>query len=49
MPCHFFNLRQDPGESRDLVKEHPEMTQRLRKLYADWSKEVAPKPLKKPK
>jgi arylsulfatase A-like enzyme len=37
----LFNLREDPSESRDLAGEHPEVTQRLKKLYADWSKEVA--------
>lgn len=39
----LFNLRKDPSESRDLAKEHPEVTQRLKNLYADWSKEVAQK------
>ncbi len=39
----LFNLRVDSSESRDVAKEHPEIIQRLKKLYADWSKEVAPK------
>ena len=38
----LFNLREDPSESRDLAKEHPKVTQRLKKLYANWSKDVAP-------
>lgn len=37
----LFNLREDVAESQDLASEHPEVVQRLRKLYADWSKEVA--------
>ncbi|MEK6238496.1 MAG: sulfatase-like hydrolase/transferase, partial [Planctomycetales bacterium] len=36
----LFNLREDVSESRDLAKEHPEVVQRLEKLYADWSKEM---------
>jgi arylsulfatase A-like enzyme len=38
----LFNLRDDPSESQDLAKEHPKVTQRLKKLYANWSKDVAP-------
>ena len=37
----LFNLREDPSESRDLAKEHPEVVQRLKKLYASWYKRVA--------
>lgn len=37
----LFNLREDISESRDLAEQHPEVVQRLKKLYADWSKEVA--------
>jgi arylsulfatase A-like enzyme len=37
----LFNLREDVAESQDLASEHPEVVQRLRKLYADWSKEMS--------
>ena len=37
----LFNLREDISESRDLAEQHPEVVQRLKKLHADWSKEVA--------
>ena len=37
----LFNLKADPGESRDLSKKHPEVLQRLQSLYAEWSKEVS--------
>jgi arylsulfatase A-like enzyme len=37
----LFNLAEDPGESLDLAKQNPEVTQRLQKLYAAWSEEVA--------
>lgn len=37
----LFNVREDVSESRDMAKEHPEIVQRLRALYADWSKDVA--------
>ena len=35
----LFNLKADPGESRDLSKKHPKVLQRLRSLYTEWSKE----------
>ena len=34
----LFNLKDDPGESKDLSQSHPEVKQRLQKLYAEWSK-----------
>ncbi|MCP4782994.1 MAG: sulfatase-like hydrolase/transferase [Fuerstiella sp.] len=37
----LFNVREDVAESQDLASEHPEVTHRLKKLYADWSKEVS--------
>jgi arylsulfatase A-like enzyme len=43
----LFNLREDPSESLDLAQEYPEVTQRLERLYADWSKEVAGSPAPK--
>ena len=37
----LFNLAEDPGESRDLAKRNPEVTQRLQRLYAEWSAEIS--------
>ena len=37
----LFNLAEDPGESRDLAKTNPEITQRLQRLYEEWSRHVA--------
>ena len=37
----LFNLAEDPGESRDLAKKNPEITQQLQRLYEEWSEEIA--------
>ena len=39
----LFNLAEDPGESRDLARQNPEITQRLQRLYEAWSEEIAVK------
>lgn len=39
----LFNLATDPGESRDLSKQNPEITQQLQQFYRDWSDEIATK------
>jgi len=36
----LFNLEDDPGESRDLMANHPAEAERLRGLYAEWSKDM---------
>ena len=36
----LFNLKNDPGESKDLAKERPEVLKRLQGLYAKWSEEM---------
>jgi arylsulfatase A-like enzyme len=36
----LFNLKEDPGETRNLFESHPEIVERLQKLYQDWSAEV---------
>ena len=41
----LFNLKDDPGERRDLSRERPEVLQRLQSLYAEWSKEVSSGPI----
>jgi len=42
----LFNLAEDPGESRDLSRKYPEITQRLQRLYETWSDEIAAKKAK---
>ena len=37
---YLFDLKNDVGESRDLLKERPGETRRLRALLANWEKEV---------
>ena len=36
----LFNLQDDPGETHDLAKEHPEMVERLQKLAEPTRKEL---------
>ena len=35
------DLEADPGESRNLAADHPEIVDRLSRLHADWAKSVA--------
>ncbi len=39
---HLYNLRDDIGETRDLVGERPDLATRLRAKLGDWEKEVTP-------
>ncbi len=42
----LFDLAQDPGEANNLLVARPEAAQRLKKLLADWEKDVqAPRPV----
>lgn len=41
----LFNLKNDPGESKDLAKERPKVLNRLQELYAKWSAEIVSQPL----
>ena len=36
----LFNLKDDPSESRNLAKAHPQIVERLQKMYASWSQKV---------
>ncbi len=36
----LFDLENDLGEQRDLSKDNPDITQKLRKMLRDWRKEV---------
>jgi len=36
----LFNLKDDPGEARDVAKEHPEIVERLRRLAEPVRKEL---------
>ena len=37
----LFNLKNDPGESKDLSKDRPKVLKRLQELYLQWSSEIA--------
>ncbi len=37
----LFNLKDDPGERRDLALENPDVVERLKKLYEEWSERTA--------
>jgi len=32
----LFDLSRDPGEREDLASKHPEIVERLRRLYSEW-------------
>ncbi len=36
----LFNLQKDPSESQNLLKEHPEIAERLQKEYEIWTESV---------
>ncbi len=36
----LFNLAEDPGETRDLAGEHPEMVAEMRSAWEGWAREV---------
>ena len=36
----LFDLREDPGEKKDLAKEHPELVRQMRAEFLRWFKEV---------
>jgi len=36
----LFNLREDPSESRDLAADHPQIVERLQKMFVFWSENV---------
>ena len=39
---YLFDLRQDPGESKNLVDDHPDDLEQLKQLLSDWENEVKP-------
>ena len=39
----LFNVKEDPGESRDMSEKMPELFKRLQTRYRTWSKEMAAK------
>lgn len=39
-PTLLFNLRQDIGERNDLAKDRPDLARRLRRLMAEWERDV---------
>ncbi|MBK8248460.1 MAG: hypothetical protein IPK85_13790 [Gemmatimonadetes bacterium] len=36
----LFNVREDPGEARDLAAQRPEVARRLARLLRDWNASV---------
>ena len=36
------NVAEDPGESKNLAKDHPEVVARLTKVCSDWHKTLPP-------
>jgi arylsulfatase A-like enzyme len=38
----LFDIHADPGQERDIAKEKPEITARLRNAVADWAREMLP-------
>jgi len=36
----LYNLEEDPGETNDLSKKHPEIVQKLETYYQTWNKEI---------
>lgn len=37
---HLYNLKDDIGESRDLVAEYPDKAEELHRMLADWKKDI---------
>ncbi len=37
---YFFDLKEDVGETRNLLEERPEEVRRLKAMLTDWEKEV---------
>lgn len=38
----LYDLKNDPGESRNVIQEHPDEVRKLREAYEDWWKDVLP-------
>jgi arylsulfatase A-like enzyme len=38
----LFNLQKDRAETRNVIREHPEMARRMAEAYDDWWREVQP-------
>jgi arylsulfatase A-like enzyme len=36
VPVQLFRIREDPGETRNLATEHPDIVTRLREMIAAW-------------
>jgi arylsulfatase A-like enzyme len=37
----LVDVNQDPGETRNIAAEHPEVVQRLRHLHDEWVRDVS--------
>jgi len=38
----LYNIADDPGQKKNVINEHPEVAQALRKHYAEWREKMAP-------
>jgi arylsulfatase len=40
--AELYHLKDDPGESRNVLAEHPDVAARLRSAYEAWWREILP-------
>lgn len=40
--AELYNLKDDPGENKNVIAKYPEETTKLRAIYAQWWKDVQP-------
>src|SRR5690606_18466608 len=38
----LYNLTKDPGQSKDIAKDYPDVFDKMMKFYRDWEDEVLP-------
>ena len=40
---HLYDVRKDPAQEHDVIREHPDIAARMRNHYEQWWKEVSPR------
>ncbi len=45
--AELFDMAADPGQARDVSKDHPEVAERLRAAYEKWFKDVTRRPIER--
>lgn len=40
---HLYDIRKDPAQENDVIREHPDIAARMRNHYEQWWKEVSPR------